>query len=160
MTRYSFCIGRPTPAASRGGSLRDSARISCYIRYCWMSTILLLPVYLTYWPRKCVTCFSPHGEISTKFEVWSWYDHQLPIVIAFLLLIHYVTLWPWPFDLVQWSYMAGYMINPSSKFEAPTAICPWVMSSDTSTLNTTLTTYVRSDARSPATSNNLCFCTT
>jgi len=29
MTRYSFCIGRPTPAW-RGGSLHNSARLSCF----------------------------------------------------------------------------------------------------------------------------------
>jgi len=33
MTRYSFCIWRPTPA-SRGGSLRDSARLSCLSMDC------------------------------------------------------------------------------------------------------------------------------
>jgi len=56
------------------------------IRLCWMSTVLLLPVYFIYWPIKFVTCFSP--------QVWSWYDHPLYSYrdLAFLLLIHYVTL--------------------------------------------------------------------
>jgi len=26
------------------------------------------------------------------------------------------------FDLVQWSYMAGHAVNPSTKFKDPTAI--------------------------------------
>ena len=48
----------------------------------------------------------------------------------------YVT-WPcdldlWPFDFGQWSYMAGHVVNPSTKFEDPTAIRSWVMSSDIS----------------------------
>jgi len=34
--------------------------------------------------------------------------------------------------------MAGHMINPCAKFEAPAAICSWVMSSDTNTRNMTL----------------------
>ena len=70
-------------------------------------------------------------KVSAKFEVHTiirW------LVIALLLLIRYVTLWPWPltFDLGQWSYMAGHVINPSTKFEDPTAISFWVMSSDVS----------------------------
>jgi len=43
---------------------------------CWMSTILILSVYLTYWPTKCVTCFSPHDE--NFHQMWSWYDCLLP----------------------------------------------------------------------------------
>ena len=33
------------------------------------------------------------------------------LVTAFLLLIRYATLWPWPFDLRHWSYTADHMIN-------------------------------------------------
>ena len=48
----------------------------------------------------------------------------------------YVT-WPcdldlWPFDFGQWSYMAGHVVNPSTKFEDPTAIRSWVIGSDIS----------------------------
>jgi len=47
--------------------------------------------------------------VSTKFEV----DTTICcLVIALLLLIRYVTLWPWPFDFGQWSYMAGHVVNP------------------------------------------------
>jgi len=53
--------------------------------------------------------------VSTKFEV----DTTIRcLVIALLLLIHYVTLWP--FDFGQWSYTAGHVVNPSTKFEDPT----------------------------------------
>jgi len=48
-------------------------------------------------------------KVSTKFEV----DTTIHcLVIVLLLLIRYMTLWPWPFDLVQWSYLAGHMVNP------------------------------------------------
>ena len=41
---------------------------------CWMSAILLLPVWLTYWPRKYTTRIDPHGDNSHQV----WYDHPLP----------------------------------------------------------------------------------
>ena len=34
-------------------------------------------------------------------------------------------------DLCHWSYMAGHMVNPFTKFEVSKAICCWVMISDT-----------------------------
>jgi len=55
-------------------------------------------------------------KVSTKFEVDTTIRY---LVIALLLLVRYVTL---TFDLDQWSYMAGHVINPSTKFEDPTAI--------------------------------------
>jgi len=70
-------------------------------------------------------------KVSTKFKV----DTTICcLVIALLLLIRYVTLWPWllTFDLAQWSYMTGHVINPFTKFEDPTAVHSWVMSSDIS----------------------------
>jgi len=55
-------------------------------------------------------------KVSNKFEI----DTIIRcLVIALLLLIRYVTL---TYDLVQWSYMAGHVVNPSTKFEDPTAI--------------------------------------
>ena len=36
------------------------------------------------------------------------------------------------FDHGQWSYMAGHVVNPSTKLEDPTAIHSWVMRSDIS----------------------------
>ena len=69
------------------------------------------------WPTDLESVLSPRTtKISTKVEA----DTTIRcLVTAFLLLIHYVALWPWPFDLGQWSYMACYMVNPSTKFEAP-----------------------------------------
>jgi len=48
----------------------------------------------------------------------------------FCLLIRHVTWWPyhWPFDLEQFSYMAGHVANPATKFEDPTTILSWVTS--------------------------------
>jgi len=69
-------------------------------------------------------------KVSTKFKVDTYTIRCL--VIALFLLIRYMTLWPWPFHLGQWSYMAGHVVNPSTKFENPTAIHSWVMSSDIS----------------------------
>jgi len=43
---------------------------------CWMSAIFLLPVCLTYWPRKYTTRVDPHVDNSR--QVWSWYFHPLP----------------------------------------------------------------------------------
>ena len=42
----------------------------------WMSAIFLLPVCLTYWPRKYTTHAYPH--VNNFHQVWSWYDHPLP----------------------------------------------------------------------------------
>jgi len=66
-------------------------------------------------------------KVSTKFEVDT-------TTRCLRYCCWYVT-WPcdldlWPFDLGQWSYMAGDVVNPSTKFEDPTAIHSWVMSSD------------------------------
>jgi len=70
-------------------------------------------------------------KFCTKFEV----DTTIRcLVIALLLLIRYVTLWPWPFDFGQWSYMAGHVVNPSTNFEDLVAIRSWVMCSDVSHL--------------------------
>jgi len=67
---------------------------------CWMSTILL--VYWYTWPTdlESVTCFTPHHE--NFHRVWIWYDQRC-LVIAFLPLIQYVTLWPSPLTFWPWS---------------------------------------------------------
>jgi len=70
-------------------------------------------------------------KVTTKFKV----DTTIrSVVIALLPLICYVTLWHWPliFDLGQRLYMASHVLHPSSKFQDPTAICSWVISSDIS----------------------------
>ena len=60
---------------------------------------VLLPVCLTYSPRKYTTRFDPN--VDNFHQVWSWYDHPLPSYSVFDCW--YVT-WPcdfdlWPFDL-------------------------------------------------------------
>jgi len=61
---------------------------------CWMSAIFLLPVCLTYWPKKYTTCVDPH--VDNSHQVWSWYDHQQPRY-AFLYADTScdLDLWPW-----------------------------------------------------------------
>ena len=46
-----------------------------------MFSIFLLPVCLTYWPRKYTTRVDP--RVDNSHQVWSWYYHPLR-VIAFL----------------------------------------------------------------------------
>ena len=50
-------------------------------------------------------------------------------VTALLVRIRYVSLWPWPFNLGQWSNMAGLVGNPSTTFQDPTPMRSWLMSS-------------------------------
>jgi len=114
-----------------------------------MSAIFLLPVCLTYWPRKYTTCVDP--RVDNSHQVSSWYDHPLPSYSVFVCW--YVT-WPsdqfwWPsvkgflgsggsnlplshwlslFDLELLSYVAGHITNPATKFEDPTTIRSWVTS--------------------------------
>ena len=96
---------------------------------CWMSAIFLLPVCLTYWPRKYTTRVDPHVDIIlTKFEV----DMTIHCrVIAFVCgdtSRDFVTL---TFDLLtfwQLKYMAGHVTNFATKFEDPTPIRSWVTS--------------------------------
>jgi len=59
----------------------------------WMSAIFLIPVWLTYWPRKCVMCLKSLMKVSTKVEV-GWHDHPLPTYsfIAADTLCDHVTL--------------------------------------------------------------------
>jgi len=57
-----------------------------------MSAIFLLPVCLTYWPRKYSTRVDPH--VDNSHQVWSWYVHTLPSYSVFVCW--YVT---WPCDL-------------------------------------------------------------
>jgi len=95
-----------------------------------MSAVLLLPVCLTYWPRKYTTRVDPH--VDNSHQVWSWCDHTVPSYSVFVCW--YVT-WPcdldlWLFDLEQLSYMAGHVSNLATKFEDPMTIHSWVTSSD------------------------------
>ena len=93
-----------------------------------MSAIFLLPVCLTYWPRKYTTRVDPH--VDNFHQVWSWYDHTLPSYSVFVCW--YVTwpcdLDPWPFDLEQLQCMPGYVTNLATKLEDPMTIRSWVTS--------------------------------
>ena len=92
-----------------------------------MSAIFLLPVCITYWPRKYTTRVDPTSIIYTNFEVDTTIDCR---VIAFLSADSHVTLWTWPFtfDIEQSSYMAGHVVNLATEFEDPKPIGSWVMS--------------------------------
>jgi len=68
----------------------------------WKSAIFLLPVCLTYWPRKYATRVDPPAIISTKFEVHMTIHCR---VIKFLLLIHCMTSWPWPLTFWPWTLL-------------------------------------------------------
>jgi len=89
------------------------------------SAIFQLPVYLAYWPKKRATCWSFPPSLKLI---------RLSIAELQRCWCGYVT-WPcdldfWPFNLGQWSNMAGHIVNPSTKFEDPTAIRFWLMSYD------------------------------
>jgi len=68
----------------------------------------------------------------------SWFtDLKVCNVLGLRTCCWYVYTWPcdpdvWPFDHGQWSYMAGYVVNSSTKFEDNKPIRSWVMSSDIS----------------------------
>jgi len=99
----------------------------CIHYICSMSAIFLLPVCLTYWPRKYTTGVDPH--VDNSHQVWSWYDHTLPSYRVFVCW--YVT-WPcdldlWPFDLEQLQCMAGHVTNLATKLEYPMPIRSWFM---------------------------------
>ena len=92
---------------------------------CWFSAIFLLPVCLTYWPKKYTTRVDPY--VDNSHQVWSWYDRHCR-VIAFLSADTSRDLDLWPFDLEQLSYMAGHVTNLATKFEDPMTIRSWVTS--------------------------------
>jgi len=61
-----------------------------------MSAIFLLPVCLTYWPRKYTTRVDP--RVDNSHHVRSWSDHTLPSYSVFVC--RYGT---WPCDLDLWT---------------------------------------------------------
>jgi len=91
------------------------------VHYCififWMSAIFLLPVCLTYWPRKYTTRVDPH--VDNSHQVRSWYDHTLP---SYSVFVWWYVTWPWPFDLEQLKFMAGHVTNLATKLEYPMPI--------------------------------------
>ena len=74
-------------------------------RIFWKSTIFF-PVYLTHWPRKCITLFTPHDDDS--HQVWRCCSHPLSsysVLAADILR----DLDLWTFDLGHWSFMASHV---------------------------------------------------
>jgi len=107
----------------------DSATFSVvfFLFVCWMSAIFLLPVCLTYWPRKYTTGVDPHVDYSC--QVWSWYDDTLA---SYSVFVYQHVTWPcdhdlWPFDFVQLSYMADHVTIHATKLEDPVPIRSWFM---------------------------------
>ena len=96
------------------------------------SAIFLLPIYLAYWLRQRATCWATH--VDHFRQVWSWYDYPSPsysVVSADTLRdLLTLTLTFWPFDLGQWSDLAGHVGNPCTKFKDPTPFRSWLMSYD------------------------------
>jgi len=97
----------------------------------WMFAIFLLPVCLTYWPRKYTTRVDPQVlHVVNSQEVWTWYDHPLP---SYSVFVSWYVTWPcdldlWPFELEQLTYLAGHVSNLPTKFKDPMPIRSWVMS--------------------------------
>jgi len=76
-----------------------------------MSAIFLLPVCLSYWPRKYITHIT---HVDNSHQVWSWYDHRCR-VIAFLsadTLRELVTL---TFDFLTLSRVTWPTLPPKLK---------------------------------------------
>ena len=71
----------------------------------WMSAIFLLPVCLTYWPRKYATRVDPH--VDNSHQVWSWYDHTLPSYTS----RDFVTL---TFDLLNLNSCCAWWVRRST----------------------------------------------
>jgi len=88
---------------------------------CWKSAIYLLPVCVTYGPRKCTTLIDPHGDNFHQF--WSWYDHPSYSVLAADTLHDLVAL---TFDLLTlngtWQVTWGLSLH--AYMESPPEICP------------------------------------
>jgi len=81
----------------------------------WMSAIFLVPVCLTYWPRKCTTHVDPHVD---KFhQVWSWYVHTLPSYSVFVC-------WYWNHDNSTNCYHESFMESAAMRPAMRTG-CHW-----------------------------------
>jgi len=68
----------PNPISCQSAKFRRFDNVfRWFLHYiCWMSATFLLPVCLTYWPRKYTTCVDPH--VDNSHQIWSSYDHTLP----------------------------------------------------------------------------------
>jgi len=77
MTRYSFCMGRPTPA-SRDGSLRDSTQLSRFLwsHYVIAQTIIVLPCDLYLF----LSFFSSPNLSGRRLNVYHTSTHGVALV--------------------------------------------------------------------------------
>jgi len=95
----------------------------------WLSAIFLLPVCLTYWPRKYTTRVDPH--VYNSHQVWSWYDHALPSYSVFACW--YVTwLCDLDFDLLTLNSCCAWQVTwptllPSLKTLRLSVLDLWVI---------------------------------
>jgi len=91
-----------------------------------MSAIFLLPVCLTYWPRKYTTRVDRHVDNSHKFEVGMCIHCE---VIAFLPadVTCPCDLDLWPLDIEQLQCMAGHVTKLATKLVDPMPIRSWFM---------------------------------
>ena len=92
----------------------------------WMSAIFLLPVCLTYWPRKYTTYINPHSDNS--HQVWS-------STVELKCSVWWCVTWPCDltFDLLTLNSCYTWWVtcplsNPATKFEDPSLILSWVIS--------------------------------
>jgi len=113
--------------------------IECEILASWRQFHLIFAIYVLkvsylyvrfIWPtdlESILHALTLTVIISSKFEIDMIIHYR---VIAFLLQIHYLTLWPnrWLFDLEQLLYMADHVVNPFIKFEDPMPIRSWLIS--------------------------------
>ena len=71
---------------------------------CRKSITFLLPVCLTYWPRKCIARVDPHDN---QHQVWGWNDHPLLSYFVFAADTSHdrttLTLNSWHTLQVMWS---------------------------------------------------------
>jgi len=72
VTNLSTKLEDPMPIRSRFTTYNVSRWFSHFI--CWMSAIFLLPICLTYWPRKYTTSVDTH--VDNCHQVWRPYAHQ------------------------------------------------------------------------------------
>ena len=127
--RHRRSIRRPRFPVREQKFRRFGDAFRCFLHFIfWMSAIFLLPVSLTYWPRKYTTRFDPH--VDNSHQVWSWCDHPLP---SYSVFVYWYVTWPvdldiWPFHREQLSYMAVHVTKPATEFEDSMTIRSWVTS--------------------------------
>ena len=90
-----------------------------------MSAIFLLPVCLTYWPRKYTTRVDPH--VDNSHHIWSWYDQQLP---SYSVFVYWYVMWPCDLDLLTLDRCHTWQVTwpTCHQLWRPLPIRSWVIS--------------------------------